>query len=135
MRWFHGFLLLFILLPVIPAFAQIDGRITGSVVDVSGAAVPGAEVDLLMVGGKKPLLTSKTSADGLYHFIGVRPGYYDLAVQAAGFVRTTLNNVSVDPARETSMPRIKLELASTSMSVEVKSDAKGVQTDNAEVSQ
>src|ERR1700722_12973530 len=135
MRCFPGLLLLLVLLQVFPAFGQIDGRVTGSVVDISGAAVPGAEVDLLMVGGKKPLLTSKTSADGLYHFIGVRPGYYDLAVQGAGFVRTTLNNVSVDPARETSMPRIKLELASTTMSVEVKSDAQGVQTDNAEVSQ
>ncbi len=88
-----------------------------------------------MVGGKKPILVSKTSADGLYHFIGVRPGYYDLVVDATGFVKTTLNNVSVDPARETSMPRIKLQLASVSTSVEVKSDASGVQTDNAEVSQ
>src|SRR5580692_3504165 len=135
MRCFLGSILLLCLLQVFPAFAQIDGRITGSVVDLSGAAIPGAEVDLLMVGGKKPLLTSKTSTDGLYHFIGVRPGYYDLAVQAAGFVRTTLNNVSVDPARETSMPRIKLQLASISTSVEVKSDAQGVQTGNAEISQ
>ncbi|MGA3235954.1 MAG: TonB-dependent receptor [Bryobacteraceae bacterium] len=135
MRCFKGSLLLLVSLQIFPAFAQIDGRITGSVVDISGAAVPGAAVDLLMVGGKKPLLTSKTSADGLYHFIGVRPGYYDLVVVATGFVKTTLNNVSVDPARETSMPRIKLQLASVSMSVEVKSDAKGVQTDNAEISQ
>jgi hypothetical protein len=135
MRSFLGSVFLFALLQVYPAFAQIDGRITGSVVDATGAAVPAAEVDLLMVGGKKPLLTSKTSSDGLYHFIGVRPGYYDLAVEAAGFVKTTLNNVSVDPARETSMPQIKLQLSSVSTSVEVKSDTKGVQTDNAEVSQ
>jgi Carboxypeptidase regulatory-like domain len=135
MRCFLGYVILFFQLLASPAFAQIDGRVTGTVVDVSGAAVPGAEVDLLMVGGKKPLLISKTSSDGLYHFIGVRPGYYDVAVIATGFVKTTLNNVSVDPARETSMPRIKLQLASVSSTVEVKSDVKGVQTDNAEISQ
>lgn len=135
MRSFLGSILLLSLLQVFPALAQIDGRIAGSVVDVSGAAVPGAEVDLLLVGGKKPLLTGKTSADGLYHFIGVRPGYYDLVVDATGFVKTTLHNISVDPARETSIPPIKLQLASVSQTVEVKSDVQGVQTTNAEISQ
>ena len=118
-----------------PAFAQIDGRITGSVVDISGAAVPGAQVDLLMVGGKKALLTSKTSSDGLYHFIGVRPGYYDLAVEAAGFVKTTLSNVSVDPPARPPCQPFKLQLCLRQHKRRSQKRLQGVQTANAEVSQ
>jgi len=92
-------LLLLGLLPVLPSAAQLSGRVTGSVVDSSGAAVPDAEVELYLAGGKRPLLTTKTSTDGSYNFIAVRPAYYDLTVEAAGFVRTTLRGVSVDPAR------------------------------------
>lgn len=133
MRSLRGLLLLALL--VYPALAQIDGRITGSVTDTSGAVVPGAEVELLLAGGKKPLLTTKTSADGLYHFIGVRPAYYDLTVESQGFVRTILHNIDVDPARETSVPGIKLQLATVTQSVDVTADVQGVETSNAEVTQ
>ena len=104
MRFVCGSILLSFLAPL-SLLAQIDGRISGAVVDASGASVPNAVVDLLLSGGKKPLLTTKTAADGAYHLIGVRPGYFDLTVEAQGFVKTTLHNLSVDPARETSVPK------------------------------
>src|SRR5579872_4896624 len=83
-------------------YGQFSGRVTGTVVDATGAVVPGADVQLSLNGGSKALLTTKTSTDGIYHFIGVRPSYYDLTVEAKGFVKTTLRNISVDPAIETS---------------------------------
>src|SRR5215469_9711120 len=82
-----------------PATAQLSGRISGTVVDSSGAAVPGATVSLYLVGGAKPLTTTQTSADGLYHFIGIRAAYYDLSVDSSGFLKNTLRNISVDAAR------------------------------------
>jgi hypothetical protein len=120
---------------VFPVCAQIDGRITGSVVDVSGAVVPGAEVELLLAGGKKPLLTTRTSIDGTYHFIGVRPGYFDITVDAAGFLKATLLNLSVDPARETSVAQVKLQLLTVAQNVEVSAEAQNVQSSNSEISQ
>jgi len=60
--------------------AQMSGRIAGSVIDASGAAVGGADVELYLAGGQKPLLVSRTSAEGLYNFIGVRPAEYDLSI-------------------------------------------------------
>ncbi|MGP8246021.1 MAG: carboxypeptidase regulatory-like domain-containing protein [Bryobacteraceae bacterium] len=119
---------------VVPARAQLDGRITGSVVDASGAAVPGAQVSLFLAGGQKPLLVAKTATDGVYHFIGVRPGYFDLSIEAKGFVKTTLRNLSVDPARETTPPEVKLELASVTQNIEVNAQAESVNTNNAEIS-
>ncbi|HKE27325.1 MAG TPA: TonB-dependent receptor [Bryobacteraceae bacterium] len=128
-------LVLFALFPALPVSAQIDGRIVGSVVDSSGAPVPGAEVELILAGGKKPLLTTKTSVDGLYHFIGVRPGEFDLTVASAGFVKAVVRSVSVDPARETAIPEVKLQLATVTQNVEVTAQPQGVVSTNAEISQ
>src|SRR2546425_1249290 len=133
MRHACGMLVL-ALLAGFPASAQFSGRVTGSVVDASGAVIAGANVELYLAGGRKPLLTGKTSSDGGYHFIGVRPAYYDLSVDARGFVRTTLRGVAVDPARETTVARIKLELASVTQTVEVSAEVQGVNISNAEVS-
>jgi hypothetical protein len=131
-RWVLLFCSIFSSLPV---WAQIDGRISGSVVDASSAAVPSAQVDLFLPGGKKPLLSTRTSADGLYHLIGVRAGEFDLTVQAAGFQTVTLHNVTVDPARETSVPEIHLGVAVLTQTLEVTERAQGAATTNAEISQ
>src|ERR1041385_3393944 len=132
MRHLSALVYLVILSPAV--YGQFSGRVTGTVVDATGAAVPQAEVQLFLNGGAKPLLSAKTSSDGIYHFIGVRPTYYDLTVEAKGFVKTTLRGISVDPAIETSVPVIKLELASVTTVVDVAADAQSVITSNAEVS-
>jgi hypothetical protein len=132
MRFTCGLLLLG-LLPVLPLAAQFSGRVTGSVVDASGAVVPAAEVELYLAGGSKPLLTAKTSTDGSYNFMAVRPAYYDLTVEAAGFVKTTLRGISVDPARETSVPQVRLQLPTVTQTVDVSAAVQGVDTASAEV--
>ncbi len=134
MRCFIGSFALFLAL-AFPALAQLDGRISGSVGDPSGAPVPGATIDLFLKSGKKPLLSTKTSGDGGFHFIGVRAGDYDLTVESTGFVKVDLRGLTVDAARETTVPSIKLQLATTTQSVEVNARAEGVQTTNAEISQ
>jgi hypothetical protein len=126
-------LVLLSFLPVLPMNAQFSGRVTGSVADASGAVVPGADVELYLAGGRRPLLTATTSTDGSYNFIGVRPAYYDLTVEAKGFVKTTLRGISVDAARETSVPQIKLELPTVTQTVEVSAEVQGVDAANAEV--
>jgi len=133
MRCSLGLLLLGLLLGL-SAWAQFSGRLTGSVVDGSGAAVPGATIDLFLAGGKSPLLSVQTSTDGLYHFMGVRPAEYDLTVTARGFAKATVRGVAVDPAREVSLPEIKLALPSITQSVDVTASAGGVEVANAEVS-
>lgn len=134
MRCFIGSLAVLLAL-TFPALAQFDGRITGSVTDPSGAAVPDATVSLFVQGGNKALLSTKTSSDGLFHFIGIHAGDYDLSVEATGFLKLEMRNLTVDAARETTVPAIKLALASTTQTVEVKASAEGVQTTNAEISQ
>ena len=98
-------------------WAQSSGRVAGSVIDASGASVPQADVALFLAGGQRALLTTKTAVDGQSNFIGVRIADYDLVVTAPGFVKTTLKNIHVDPARETSVPTIRLETATTVFTV------------------
>jgi hypothetical protein len=129
MRFVCGLLLL----GLVPGFAQFSGRVTGSVVDSSGASVPDAPVDLYLAGGKKPLLSTRTASDGQYNFNSVRPAGYDLTVESKGFLKFTLRDVTVDAARETSVPQIKLQLASVAETVEVKGDVQGVELGNAEI--
>ncbi len=115
-------------------FAQVSGRIAGSVTDASGAVVPGAEVRLSLPGGAKSILVAQTTAEGLFNFAGVAPGLYDLAVEAKGFSSYHMRAVKVDPAREISLQAIKLDLASITQTLEVSADIQSLQTSNSEIS-
>jgi len=117
------------------AFAQVAGRLTGSVTDASGASVANATVNLYVPGGKSPILSTKTTTEGLFEIPTVRPDVYELGVQAAGFAEARIGKIHVDPSQVTSVPPITLQVSSTSQTVEV-SDSGGatVQTTSAEVS-
>ena len=55
------------------ARAQVTGRVSGSVIDSSGAFVPKATVNLSLHGGKRPLLTTSTNTQGLFSIETIRP--------------------------------------------------------------
>src|SRR5579875_1103556 len=117
-----------------PAAAQLSGRISGAVVDSSGAAVAGAKVNLYLAGGSRPLLTATTSSEGLFNMLGIRPADYDLTVEAPGFLKATMHDITVDAARETPVPAIKLALAAVTQSIDVAADSQTVELNNTEVS-
>src|SRR5216684_4948890 len=129
---FLGFSASFVLFVAL-GFAQVTGRLSGSVTDSSGAAIPNATVNLLLTGGKQPVLTTVTTPEGLYSFTNVRPETYDMTVESAGFLKYSLRGVKVEPARETSLPKLQLEVAAVTASVDVTADVQTVQTSNSEV--
>ena len=112
---------------------QVAGRISGSVVDASGAAVPNAKVSLFLQGGSSALLSTQTTSDGLISISTVRPEFYDVVVEAPGFEKTKLPGVKVDPSKETSLPPITLQISATATAIEVVEHTAAVQTSNAEV--
>src|SRR5215831_15666675 len=95
-----GFTLTVVFLAAITLSAQVTGRLTGTVIDPSGASVPNAKVGLYLPGGKAPLLSTKTNSEGIFDFIGVRPDLYMLQIDAAGFNKLTQAEVRVEPARQ-----------------------------------
>ncbi len=116
------------------ASAQVTGRLSGSVSDPSGAAVPGAVVQLLLPDGAQPVLTAATTTEGLFSMIGVPPGAYQVVVEATGFRKHTERGVVIRPGQETPLAAIKLEIGGVAEIVEVSASAVLLQTTNAEVS-
>ena len=51
------------------------------------------------------MLSTKTTTEGLFDFSAVRPDTYRLEVHATGFADYAEDKVTVDPARQTSLPR------------------------------
>ena len=98
----HRLVFLFVSVSTI-LHAQFSGRLAGTVLDATGAAVPGATVSLYLPRGDKPVLSTKTVADGTWNLIGVRVSDYDISFEAPGFAKTTLRAIPVDPARETTV--------------------------------
>jgi hypothetical protein len=114
--------------------AQVTGRVTGSVVDPTGAAVPKAAVNLLLHGGRRALLSTITNNEGFFVIEAVRPELYDLSIDVPGFQAYKLERVKVDPSRSTDLSALKLALATTATSVEVRAGAETVQTTSTEIS-
>ena len=126
--------LLLLMLLCMPATAQFSGRVAGTLLDPSGAPIPGAEVALLLAHGTKPLATATTGKDGEYRFLSVRAADYDLSAEAKGFVKSTLRDLRVDAARETTVQTLTLQLAAVAGSMNVSASEDSVQTGNAEIS-
>src|SRR5689334_14749048 len=91
--------------------AQVAGRIVGSVIDASGGVIPDATVNLYLRGGTAPVITTKTTSEGNFTFAALRPETYRLTVERPGFAPFTIPEVKVEPARETGLAPIRIEVA------------------------
>ena len=124
---------LLMLLPALPLRAQNNGTLTGTVLDQSDAAVPDAPVELLLPGGTSAILRTKTASDGSFSFVAVKPGTYKLSIELAGFAKSNLTNVNVDPGKENALPPIRLQIASATQTVDVVESSIAVQGTSYEV--
>src|SRR5260370_13254570 len=115
-------------------FGQVEGRVTGTVTDSTGAALPGAAVGLQLPGSPNYVFSAKTTSDGTFTLLSVKPASYDLVVEATGFAKTIVRGIKVDTGRELNVPTVKLEVASVSSTVDVTSAGESVQVSSAEIS-
>ncbi len=119
-------LLFFALL--LPASGQdqssITGGLSGSVVDSTGAAVPGATVTVV---GPQGTTHYKTDALGRYNASGLRPGFYDVAVEKDGFNKVQAKHSEVTVST-TSTLNLTLSVGSDTTTIEVTSTAVQIDT-------
>ena len=104
----------------------VQGVITGTVTDPTGAVVPNVTVTITNAGTNASQTTT-TGSDGSYRFSLVPPGNYIVEVKAANFAAVRASGIVVE-ASQTVPFNVKLELAQASQVIEVTGQALLVQT-------
>jgi hypothetical protein len=104
------------------------GGITGTVLDPSGAAVPGAVI-IIKNNGTNQETRTKSSASGAYSILNLDPVTYSVTAEAAGFKRETIGNVKVDTSVIETV-NISLQTGAVSTTVEVEASAAQINTES-----
>src|SRR5262249_54831392 len=104
----------------------VQGVITGTVTDPTGAVVPNATVTITNVGTNISQNTT-TGSDGSYRFPLVPPGTYTVEVKATNFATVRISGVVVEASQTVPLNR-QLELAKAQQVIEVTEQAPLVQT-------
>lgn len=116
------------------AMAQVTtGSISGTTVDQSGAAIPGVAVTATNSGTGA---VSKTTSDssGLFRFSLLPVGDYNLEFTKQGFASTKVAAISVSSGLDRGLGTVKLQVGSTSTTVEVTGAAPLVESTQAQIS-
>jgi hypothetical protein len=109
------------------------GGISGLVSDSSGAVVSGAAVTAKSTStGEK--LSTVTTAAGLYSFISLSPGNYEVSAVENGFETEVQQNVTVNVDQVTTV-NLALKVGSVSQVVTVTETAELIDTSNSTVGQ
>jgi hypothetical protein len=102
------------------------GALTGTVIDPTGAVVPGVSV-LLVSLDTNQTRTATTGSDGVYKFSLLPPGNYSVRFSAPGFKTSEVSSVSVN-VTETPVLDRTLEVGAQSDQVTVEATAELLQT-------
>ena len=130
--------LLGVLLALTPFFVStadaqvLYGSIVGSVSDESGASIPGASVSIMntATGDSRE---GETSADGLYNFVNVQEGSYDVSVTAEGFSAHTSAGAIVT-ANTVTRVDVGMQIGQVTEQITVEATAARLQTEKASTS-
>ncbi len=108
------------------------GRISGTVLDPTGAAVQDALITIRSEssGATFSVVTSST---GGFTAIDLPAGIHAVEVEVPGFRRHLVQGIKVDVATEASLPPIRLEIGEITVVVEVEGGVSQVQTTTAEL--
>jgi len=130
------FALFFTLATVLCAPCALDaqvlyGSLTGNVTDTSGAAVPGAKVE---VANTQTGITRQTTTDdrGVFLFSDLQTGVYKVTVSATSFSTNVAPSIAVQ-ANTVQRWDVQLHVAAVGETVTVTTSAVALQTDRADV--
>jgi hypothetical protein len=128
-RIFSALFLPFLLTAV--TFGQ-NAQISGLVHDSMGAVIPFASFTLenLETHEKRQTTSNK---DGVYALPSLPPGHYDLTIEAAGFAKQLIHDLTMSVAGKTSLD-ITLQIGSATQDISVDANAAQLNTIDASVS-
>jgi hypothetical protein len=103
------------------------GSITGAVTDPSGAGIADAQVTLTNLGTSEKRNQS-TGSDGLYSFVNLFAGKYNVDVEKAGFKRITRTDIVVE-VQQTARIDLTMQVGAVTQTVEVTGETPPLQTE------
>src|SRR5579863_9940236 len=130
--WGMGFVLSVFAAGRLPA-QVINGSISGSVVDQSGAAVPAAEIRATNTETNRTY-TSASDATGLFHLALLPVGTYNVEASKANFRTLALSGVDVHSATDNALGALRLEVGGTTTTVEVSAAPALMQSSQSQIS-
>lgn len=98
--------------------AEENASVVGTVLDVSGASVAGAQVNLMHQDGTQ-LQTMVSAANGEFSFTQILPGSYLVVVNAEGFATFTSPEFALTMQQVYEVPGVSLSLAAANTEVTV----------------
>ena len=101
----------------IPAYAQVNATVTGTVVDASAALIPGVTVTAQNTA-TGIMTTLVTNESGSYNFPSLQPGTYRLSASLPGFQTTTFNNVELGQGQQVRL-NFTLQVSALTTGIEV----------------
>lgn len=102
------------------ACAQFSGTVSGVVADPSGALVPGVSLALRNKATNEQRITTSTAA-GVYQFVSLAPGSYELTATMKGF-NSTKTAVTLETNQILNIP-INLAVGSSTETIDVSAQA------------
>ncbi len=114
------FLAAVVLLATVTAFSQADvtsATVRGTVTDAQGAPLPNAQVTVKSLD-QGTTRTDQTNQDGEFIFLTLRPGGYEISVEAKGFSRSVVRDVQLTVG-QTATYDLKLQVGSVTVDVDV----------------
>jgi len=112
--------------------AQTTATLSGTVVDSTGAVIPGAKVTLTKPAGGDARQT-RSNGTGFFNFIAVNAGTYTLSVEAPSFDTWKLSAFDIHPADNKSLGDIRMVTGRTETTVEVNSGGGGIIQDSGQI--
>src|SRR5215831_15118851 len=111
----------------------VNATLLGTVIDSSGAVVPGARVKVteMRTGLER---TTVSNSSGNYEFVNLPPGQYEVTAEQAGFKKATQKGIDVQVNSDVRV-NISLQPGAVEQVIEVTAQAPILETDRADVSQ
>src|SRR5262249_52192554 len=119
--------LLFLLALAAPIMAQnVSGTLNGTVRDVSGAVIAGADVRLLndATGAARP---ARSNAEGYFAFTDILAGSYSITVEMSGFKKYRQNDITLTAGQIRALGQLTLTLGDVAETVSVEAHAVAVE--------
>jgi Carboxypeptidase regulatory-like domain len=118
------------------AFGQggATGAISGTVLDVNGGSIGGADLQIISTATGSLLRRLTTEADGLFEVTLLPPGTYIVVVNKSGFAEAKASGIEVR-VTETTKLTITLKPGTVSEKVEISAQVESVETSNATTGQ